>query len=396
MTRNVFGIHTSNSDYPEDTIRDLVDVSAVVKACVLFSDSNRLHEMRRWARPGTVFLGRHIVLDIAGGDLHNRIDAVSDNDWQGGYDVGVWYANAIADQAILNNLQWVVWEGCPNEWVITGPKAVGEATGVMEQALRRGIKIAVGGYSYGMPKITPIDPVDEWTQWEPVFAAADRANRDSSGKALADPKVYFYLHEGAKVPRPGDNYPDMLASIPWTVRRYKAVWDKYVTPLNRWVPVILSEFAYGADYPGASKPPTEEMMRQLVEVNEILANDMYLVGYCWYDTRKASDNTFDDYRYCTRDMVRTMRGQNYTHEGVTPPGGIIEVPPTDPPTGGVVNIRVSESAGVNMRSDPTVNSKWMGFISAGSRLPVVYPPVNEYVKVDGQNFWIWSKNITKE
>ena len=395
MTRNIFGIHTSNSDYPEDTIRDLIDVSAVVKVCVLFSDSNRLHEMRSWARSGTVFLGRHIVLDIAGGELHNRINAVDDNDWQGGYDVGVWYANALADQVIPNGLSWVIWEGCPNEWVSTGSKAAGEAMGVIEQALRRGIKVAVGGYSYGMPQIPPIDTVDAWTHWGPVFAAIDSANRDASGKALADPRVYFYLHEGAKIYKPGYNYPDMKTSIPYTVRRYGAVYDRYVTPKGRWVPIILSEFAYGADYDNPTKPPTEEIMRQLVEINAILANDTYLVGYCWYDTRKTSDNTFDDYRYCTRDMVRTMRAQNYTHEGVTPPTGIVEVPPVTPPVpvpapapAGMVAVYTTSTSGQNIRAHHSLIAPIVGSLEFGE---VAYVSAAEIAAIGQAKTWIYIK-----
>lgn len=387
MTRNVFGIHTSNSDYPQDIIEELLSVSALVKVCVNFNDALRLARMRELAHSSAVFVGRHIAVDIEGGPLHNLYSRLGDDDLEGAYRLGVWFAHEVADRALPAGLGWMYWESGPNETTCVSRKAAQYAMGFIETCLARGIKPAVGGYPYGTPRTPPIDSVDDWSVWEPVFSLIDRANKYQNGAYRAEPEAIFYLHEYAQ--------NSMVASETFAIRRYTHVWKKYVTGKGRWVPLALSEFGWANDRPGLVRPNVESATRQLVAVNEDIAQDDYVIGYAVYDYRNVSNSTFYDMRGYAKSFVVAMKAQRYERTKITPPG-IIEVPPVVYPGG---KVTVTVRAGVNQRAQASILADKLGYIEAASPptlLVVEYPPTNGYVKVSGQPFWVLEKNLQRK
>jgi hypothetical protein len=90
-----------------------------------------------------------------------------------------------------------------------------------------------------------------------------------------------------------------------------------------------------------------------------------------------------------------MRAQNYTHEGVTPPTGIVEVPPVTPPppvpvptpTGTVAVKTISES-GQNIRAPHSLNAPIVGSLGFGE---IAYVHAAEVAAIGQQNSWIYIK-----
>lgn len=377
MSENVFGVHTSNTDYPRNGwIERFLNISTVAKVCVNFSDAGTLHGWHS-QYPDVTFLGRHIVYDMEDRELHARFRncAVAD-----AAALGSWFADMVHDGIAATGLDFMPWESGPNEANDTSDRWPLYLQGYGERMAYYGHMFALGGWSFGLPPIPPLDAVDTFgsTHWHNVFKLIDSRNR-VGGVPLVNPRAYFYLHEGAL-------NGDMIGSIPYTNNRCKLVQDRHIIPNGWWCPTILSEFAYGY---GVKPSSTEEMMRQIVAINEVLVANPWLLGYCWYDMREVSNNTPDDYRYCYGDMASTIEAQHYSKRVLVPPGNTVPIPPT-----GRQNARIV--AGVNQRAAPSASANLLGYIGTSGTPPylsVELPEQNGYVKASGQDFWVLFKNL---
>ncbi len=322
--RTVAGVHTSTTD-PEDTIWALLEYLATVKVVTSFKDLHNLWRMRQLA-PRAVFVGRWIDVDIESGELHRLFADIAPDDYAAGYRLGAWYANKLGAMVIANHLEWMFWESGPNEHNVVTAKVIGYMAGFLDTFLALGLKGLIGGYSYGNPKAPPYDSVDEWAPWQPLFRKIDAANRAADGTPLLEPRFGLYVHEGGR--REG-----LIAGIPHYVRRYKLMYDRLITPFHLWVPLVLSEFAYAADYLGAEHPSTAFMMQDISGAIDVLGQDRYLMGWEWYDYRYVSRDTFDDYRFMQGDLLGMFASKNMVFIPALPPNNEPTPEPEPIPTG---------------------------------------------------------------
>lgn len=356
MIENTFGVHTSSSDYPRSHIDRLLSISTLVKVCHQWNDSQTLHQWRDKA-PQAWFLGRDIQRDLEGHELHNNYSRLkTQND---AYTLGAWWATTLADAVIRHSLQWMYWEGGPNEHndpVLSASFSLG----FVHSFLSHGCKPAPGSWAYGQPKTPPWNTEDEWLPWQPVFQAIDAANRDSNGQPLEKPRAIYQLHQYAKDKSLVDNAEA-------TTLRHRTIWNRNVLPYRYWVPLAISEDGYAQDGANDGRPPAREMYQQILRYNAELAKDPYVIGYAWYDWRGATSGTPDDYMNCADALINTIAAQGYTPRQIVPPGGIIPVPPEpepDPPDGMVPAVN-SHPGRTRVRSGPGLMYEIVGHIGQG-------------------------------
>lgn len=378
MVQRVCGIHTGG-DYPRAEIERLLRNSHVVKCCLEWNDRGIYMDWHN-RYPNHVFIGRPIAYDLEGHELQVRYNNATIDNVQ---DVAYWYADLIA--ANSQGLEFFFWESGINELNDYSGKWPKYCKAFGERMRQHGLKVALGGWSYGRPSIPPLDPDDTWLQWYDVFRFIDDYNR-VNGVALTNPNALLYMHEGAIL-------KSMESSVPYTVGRFNLIYERHIKPNNWWVPVVLTEFAYGYDNPNYGKPATtEEMVRQILWVNNYLAQFTYLVGYAWYDYRAASNGTPDDYMYCVGDIMSALEAQNYTERILVPPGGTAPPPPPPPPNE-VWTVKIV--SWVNQRSGPGSSYDKVGSIQVANPptvLKVYSNKVNDYHEVVGQGTWIFSNN----
>lgn len=372
MTENVFGIHTSPSDFPRSHIDRLLANSQVVKFFHMWNDSNTIIQWKQKA-PHAWFLGRD-PRDIEGGELHNNYSKLLQSGSEDqAYNSGVDWAVTLSQAVIAHGLQFAYWEGTPNEHTYTDTMldskiAASFALGFVHGFLARGCKPAVGSWAYGQPKTPPWDGVNEWAPWVPVFKAIDAANRDSNGVALAEPRAIYQLHEYAK-------FKSMKASRKFAIERFDEVWERNVRPYNLWVPVIISEWGYAHDGPDDGRPGEADMLAQFVAEFARLAQIRELMGVALYDWRKVTSGTPDDYMSVATRLLDTLEAQNYTQRVLVPPGGIIPVPP-DPPTGD------KETAyNLRLRTGPGTQHQIITVMPKGTQVSIVDVD-GDWVKVE--------------
>lgn len=390
MTEGFFGIHTA-ADFPRAVIRDFVELSSVVKFCMgNFNDSHFLHEWRTW-NPDALFVGRYIALDIEeqdghGGELHRRYEQLQSE--EEAYNLGVWFATQTAKNVLVNNLEWVAWEGGPNEINDVSAKNPAYNLGFGHTMQAYGLKFLLGNQSYGRPKVPELDNgVDEWINWSPVFELIDRANRDGAGRPLAEWRAALQLHAYG-------NRGSLVTDPQCTITRHELLYNRHILPRNLYVPLILGELGYATDRPGDHVPETWQLTQQLVELNELLLKYWYLAGYCFWDFRAVTENLVGSgWKYCWADFIRTLKEKNYTQRKVVPPGTIVPVPPApepepDPPSPDITPVVITGGDYKNVRQYPSLASDDFiaGRFNAGE---TGYINPKEAVSLGRQDSWIY-------
>lgn len=308
MTRRSFGIHTDVNGVDFGLLRQ----SALVK--VLFQP-NEIGVVKSWkdvANPNTYWLAR-TPLDQDNcepeGELQQRYKSASTREQVEG--VGRWYADWIASWALPGGLGYFFWEGGPNELDDFTDKAVWYSLAFTARCLEVGLKPAPGLYSFGKPGVIKYDGHSGWVMWQPVFDLIDRAN---SGKA--QPIAGFQFHEYAM-------NRSMINSVDFAIERYK------LTGYNG--PAFIGEWGYAY---GEKPPSTEEVIRQIVEMNARYGSDRRMCGAALYDIRRNAG--IFNWNYMYRDLERALVAQSLPILPISHfAPGIIEVPPVpDPPQPG--------------------------------------------------------------
>lgn len=313
--RNIFGWHIAASDLVNASMSDVCDTSAVIKVLVEPHSVGALRDINVKAQGRARIVARLINVDQEERELHARAYRREDPGI-----VGRWYADVIAAIAIPGNLHFVIWESGPNELNAEGDPWWAKYCLAFLHAMRRhGLRCALGGFSYGRPKLPHYDGIDEWVTggWLPVMEAIHRANvaprHEGEGP---EPVAYFYLHEYS-------DPDDVSQAIPFNIRRYLYLYETHVLPKAWFVPLLITEWNYAQ--PRASLPGTDERIRQMLELNDILSVDRFLVGIAVYFLANREEGPFD-VRPLVVPYAQAMRTGGYVVEHPTGPG-IIEVPP---------------------------------------------------------------------
>jgi len=253
--------------------------------------------------------------------------------------------------------------------------------------------VAVGGYSYGHPRVPEYEEkdglrYDDWLPWVPVFRMIDKLNRDDNGKALPQFRAMLYVHEGAKFSAddtyaPGNPlwYPDLTAKLGAVVGRYRKMYKRLILPERLIVPLGATELGFGADYPGFCRPPEEEVCRQFVAYSAEMAKDWYFVGGCAYDMRDASEEEFEDFiplapaiRRAFAEDPDPSKPRKYVYGSITIPQEFIyrtpqePVPGTEPdtePLPTTVAVETIHPIGQWIRKFPNLSSETLGALDKG-------------------------------
>lgn len=382
MTRTTYGVHTTPTN-PMSQVWAHLKHCGSVKFVTEFKDNDVLLRMKAECHPNTVFIGRYIKLDIENtgdgtpGELHEKYRALSPEDKDGAYALGVWYATLLGKLVIANGLQFMFWESGPNEANDVSPRAVYYELGFLDTFIAMGLKAAIGDhFSYGMPRVAEWGGIDDMAIFVSVFQAIDAVNRGPDGKHLSSPIAIYDVHEGAGEAAKDASgkalpYPGMMESVPSMAGRYTLWYDRYIKPNGWWVPIVASEFAYGADR-WTTNPPTEIMVKQIQDVTVWYAQRDEFLAYNWYSYCETDRNTSGDFSGVSGDIERGLAAMNFSHEAIVPPdGAIIEVPPEEPPDQTAPgDYRVTAYA-LNVRDGPSVNNAKVGLLRNGNVVKVL-------------------------
>jgi hypothetical protein len=399
-----WGIHTDPQSFAD--VKDLLPLcGGGAKFCIgNFNDSNRVLEMMALCPPTATFIGRDTAIDIEGGPLHQQFGAIADDDYDTGYRLGAWYANHLADRALPNGLGKLCWESGPNEGAkYYWKKTHGHMRGFLDTGISRGLRVLVGGTSYGAPRLPEFDGVDDWIGWDPIFQEIDRVNRDSFGNPFVDFNAGLYGHEGFRFPSGGTTYPTYAGSLNYTIGRFDLMYRRHITPHNWWVPMLSSEFAYGADYPGFSKPPDGIMTQQIaLTLRELGLHYLQLVGIYWYDWRHVSDGTFDDYWGQKPALITMLTDLMYPKDPTQEPFVFTKikppahVPPPPPPQDTVVEVGIKDpgTSWLNVRSGPGWLYSKINRFYPDDRMILSGESLANVANVEG--CWVWCNGTLKD
>lgn len=398
MSEGFFGIHTA-SDFPRSAIHDFVVNSSVIKMLIgNWDDAHYYHEFHTW-NPDAIIVGRysHIDLNI----LHADYKAIKDAYEKGhmteleatsaAFELGVEFAGLIAKPAIEHNLTFVKWEGGPNEindsfCVVNGiqePSMINVSynLGFGHTMNSKGLQFLLGNQSYGRPEIMELDGIDGWAHWAPVFDLIDICNRDANGKPLENWRAGLQLHGYG-------NKGTLTENTECTVFRHEFLYNEHILPRNLYVPLVLGELGFATDKEGDFIPSTEELVRQLKKLDEMMLKYWYLAGYCFWDFRGVnSDEPGSGWSYCYSDILRAISGND--QRIVVPPGSVVPVPPDppDPPAEEVECVmRWPENEWINMRILPSLEAEKIDkFVQSDS----IILSGDDLAKVGQRDSWIF-------
>jgi hypothetical protein len=336
--RNVFGIHTDVRGL--NSVGSLLQRCALVKVVFSQTEAGAVLAWKTKAHPNAYWVGRTSIDQDATnplGELQQSYKAAHTEAQARA--VARWYAEWIASWAIPSGLSsYMFFEAGPNEEDPSTDEELDRAVWYSEEFVRRcaelGLLSAVGMYSYGKPLTLPVDGVDGWARWPPVFRMMDLANAGHN-----TPRSALQIHGY------GMN-ADIISSAPYAIMRYLGA--------DYSGPIYLGEYGWAQDGDNCNPASTEEKIRQLMVGNMMFGADDRFMGTALYDCRYIAKDPFKfDFMY--KDLARALDVQPLPIAPVTvrTGGSIIEVPPQpEPEPAHEPQVRVFNCGSLNVRTGP--------------------------------------------
>ena len=248
--RNCFGVHTAPATAPRGGwIERFIALSGIVKVLYDGKDMGIVDGWLTNANPATYWVGRHILLDIEGAELHNRYRAaIFPEDARR---EGRWFAGEIkkACDAFPFMRDWI-WEGGPNEINDTTARAAYYSEGFVDEMLQFGLIPAPGLYSFGLPPVLAFDGVDGWAAWSNVFDMLDRAN---AGQSTVRGAMAFHEYAiGRSQIASRTHAIERFIHCPFEGPKFAGEWgfaDFVLPPGDEVVPQLINQCYRYAEYP---------------------------------------------------------------------------------------------------------------------------------------------------